>query len=337
MSDPQSKPVPDRKIVTIIVSYNTAALVVDAIRSLEPTADRHDNFSTIVVDNKSPGDDVDVLSAAIEENQWHDWVTLIAHDENGGFAAGNNVALRHILAQTEQPEFVYLLNPDAYIEDGAVEELAFFLQDKPECGIVGSKVVNDEGEVQSTAFRFPGIAGEFERAISLGLATRVLKKWQVAPPPRQEAHRTDWVEGSSVMIRKRVFDDIGLFDEGYFLYKEEVDFMLQAARADWQTFYLHKACATHLDGQSTKINECQAGLRPLPKYVFDSWLYYFTRNHGKIYTFAAGLSWLSGEFLYRIHRLMLRRPVERPTNEVSSFVKYCMIPLLWSKTDEQQS
>ena len=335
MSDVQLDRAFGRSVATIIVNYKTAKLVIDGLRSLEQTAQRHDDFSVIVVDNCSQGDDVELLSSALKDNQWQGWVTLIAHDKNGGFAAGNNVALRHLFAQQEQPGFIYLLNPDAYIHEGAVEKLAFFLQENPRAGLVGSRVVDAQGEVQRTAFRFPSLAGEFERAVSLGFISRLLSNRLVAPPPLDETHRTDWVEGSSLMIRKEVFDDIGLFDEGYFLYKEEVDFMLHAARADWPTYYLNSACATHLDGQSTKINECQTHQKPVPRYIFDSWLRYYARNHGKTYAFASGLAWLSGELIYRTHRLILQRPIERPAKEVSSFISYCMIPLILGNVENK--
>ena len=325
------------KIVTIIVNYNIADHVIDAVRSLEPSAQKFDDFTVRIVDNQSTGNDVELLSAAILENGWQDWVKLHPENDNLGFAAGNNVALREALTHAPA-DFIYLLNPDAWVRDDAVEQLVSFLEQNSEVGIVGSRCEYEEGSVQVSAFRFPTILGEFEQAISLSFVTRLLARRQIAPRPKNTTYQTDWLSGASVMIRKQVFDDIGMMDQGYFLYYEETDFMLQAARAGWSAWYLHTARAVHLVSQSTKIqnessiDEAPRQNKPLPAYWFDSWRYYFTKNHGRVYAITAGMAWMAGSLLYKAHRFILRRPSTQPAHATSSFWKHCFVPLLREST-----
>lgn len=340
MNDSEMEQVFRRRVVAIIVNYNTWSYTLSAIRSLAPAASRFADLTVHVVDNKSPGNDAAELAAAIAANGWEKWVFLHAEDANLGFAAGNNVVVRQMLqpgnAGEARPDHFYLLNPDAYVKDDAVEQMVLFLERNAEVGIVGSGLEHESGGIATSAFRFPTLLGEFEQALGLGLASRLLARWRIAPPPRAATYRTDWVGGASVMIRRQVFDDIGLMDAGYFLYFEETDFMLRAAQAGWQAWYLHTARAVHLIGKSTKMREGEAvDEKPLPAYLFESWRRYYTKNYGTAYAIATGVAVLSGAMLYRLHRRLLNKRREQAPNIISAMWRYYLRPLLWRRSNVQ--
>lgn len=243
----------DLRLDVIIVNYNSAHLSMKSLHHLEKIRSLTREFSVHVVDNNSPDGDADILRAGIDENNWGDWVFLCAEADNHGFAGGNNVVLRKILNASSPPDYIYLLNPDAYPLEDAVEQLITFLEHHKSVGIAGSLLQDEDRSPRLSAFRFPNILGEFERGISLAIVSKVLEPWKVAPALRLNTHKVDWVAGASVMIRKQVFDETGLMDQGYFLYFEETDFMRLAARKNWPTWFVHTSRVVHMAGQSTGL------------------------------------------------------------------------------------
>lgn len=321
----------------IIVNYNSAHLTIKSLRYLEEIRLLTREFTVHVVDNNSPEGDADILKAAIDENNWNDWAVLSTEKDNHGFAGGNNVVLREILHADVSPDYIYFLNPDAYPREGAVEQLLIFLEQHPLVGIAGSLLQDEDGTQHRSAFRFPGILGEFERGISLSVVSNILERWKVAPLPKLETYEVDWVAGASVLVRKEVFNDTGLMDQRYFLYFEETDFMWLAKQKNWSTWFVHTSHVVHSAGQSTGLRDGQAGGNPMPRYWFDSWKRYFTKNHGRIYALVAGGAWLLGALLYRLHRFVLRRPASMPPNIIPDFIKYCIGPTLWRTRDDEET
>src|SRR5205085_405024 len=111
------------------------------------------------------------------------WVTLQSAPANRGFAAGNNAALRPLLAAPEPPGFLWLLNPDTLVRPGALAALRGVLERRPRVGIVGSQLEHPDGTPQHSAFHFPSVAGEFLGTFRLGRLDRLARRWLVAPPP----------------------------------------------------------------------------------------------------------------------------------------------------------
>ena len=112
---------------------------------------------------------------------WGGWATIQPLEQNGGFAAGNNAAIRPALATADPPRYVLLLNPDTIVRPGAVRALVEFMEDRPDVGIAGSRLEEPDGTPQRSAFRFPSVLGELEGGLRLGLASRLLARWVVAP------------------------------------------------------------------------------------------------------------------------------------------------------------
>jgi len=273
----------------IIVNYRTATLVVDCLHSLLGDIRAEPDCRVVVVDNASGDGSVEHLTTAIRAAGWT-WAEVMPLDRNGGFAFGNNAAIRPLLKSNEPPAYFHLLNPDTYIRPGAVTRLIDFLEEHPRVGLAGSTLEFPDGEPQRSAFRFHGILSEIERGVRLGIVSKLLERWMVAPPRQRIAHRTDWLNGASMMIRREVFDRIGLMDDRFFLYYEETDFCLRARRAGWPCWFVPTSRVVHLEGQSTGATGAAARRKRVPQYWFDSRRRYFRKHHGAGYELLVNLA-----------------------------------------------
>ena len=143
---------------------------------------------------------------------------------------------------------------------------------------------------------------------------------EVAPAGIDRETETDWLAGASMLIRREVFDDAGFLDEGYFLYYEEVDFCLRAARCKWQTWYGPTSRVVHLVGQSSGVTSRDAAARRVPRYWFESRARFFLRNYGRVSRFCADIGWLSGHLLYRFRCLVQGKRVTFPQHLLRDFI-----------------
>lgn len=299
-----SSPHPSRRVLAVIVNYRTADLVMRHFDNMVRARAEADDLRVVIVDNASPGDDAQKLRAFAADPSRRDWVDIVESPDNRGFAAGNNLVLGPALASDSPPDFFLLLNPDAYLRPGALKALLDVMQARPEVGIAGPGLENEAGETHNSAFRFFSIASEFEAAARTGLVSRLLSRWRVAPAPALQAGRVDWICGAAALIRRETLADVGLLDETYFLYYEETDFMLRAARKGWATWCEPTSRAVHFMGGATGY--VQHASAPPPDYWYRSRAHYFRKNHGAAYAAAADLAWTAGALFYLV------RPKRRP-------------------------
>lgn len=296
------------KLGIIIVNYKTARLTVACLESLEQDKS-HTDFSVIVVDNDSQDGSYETLCEEIKQRNWNSWVSVIAADMNGGFSYGNNLAIRHYLASNNSaPDFICLLNPDTYVHHGAMDTLITFMLDSPEVGIAGSRLEDPDGTGQMSSFKFHSWITELDRGFGLGFLTKVLKPWLGKNVIPDKNTQTDWVAGASMMIRTSVFDDVGLLDESYFMYYEEMDFCLQAARAGWQCWYVPESRVVHYVGQSSGVTDNKIKAKRRPQYWFDSRRRYFLKNCGMLRAFMTDFSWLLGFAVWRLRNMIQQKP-----------------------------
>lgn len=310
----------------IIVNYRTPALVVDCLHSLHGDIRAEPDCRVVVVDNASGDNSVEHLRTAIKAAGWN-WADLLALDQNGGFASGNNAAIRPLLEAGAPPAYFHLLNPDTYIRPGAVTKLIDFMEAHPRVGIAGSRLENPDGSPQCAAFRFHGVLSELERGLRFGFFTKLLHRWMVAPPPDRRTQRVDWVNGASLMIRKEVFDSIGLMDDNYFLYYEETDFCLRARKAGWPCWFVPESRVVHLEGQSTGATGALARRKRVPPYWFDSRRRYFRKHHGAGYELIANLAFAGGYSLWRVRKWLQFKDEQDPPEFLGDFVKNTLMKL----------
>lgn len=265
-------------IAVVIVTYKSAALTIEGLRSV--AAERSAagfHIRAVVVDNASG--DAPAIAGAIESNDWRSWVTLVTAPKNGGFAYGNNFGIARAY-EDHVPSYIYLLNPDAQVRPGAIGSLARFLESHPEVGIAGSSFETLDGSYWPIAFHFPSLMSELLHGMELGPLMRLFKRHMVAQIMTKEAQPIEWICGASMLIRPTVLESIGGMDENYFLYFEETDFCYRAKMAGFPTWYVPESRVMHIMGQSTAVTDLTDGPKRLPPYWFDSRRRYFAMTYG---------------------------------------------------------
>ena len=308
------------RLLIVIVNYRSASLAIDCLRSLRSEVAALPGVRVVVTDGASPDDSVQVLGRAIADNAWGEWATLQPLPNNGGFAYGNNEAIRPALASADPPDYVLLLNPDTIVRPGALAALLNFMDANPGVGVAGSRLEDPDGTPQRSAFRFHSAPAEFENTFRLGLVSKLMRGRIVAPEVPRDACKTDWVSGASMIVRRKVFGDIGLLDERYFMYFEETDFCLRAHRAGWACWYVPASRVVHLVGQSSGVTDRKHPVqRRRPAYWFDSRRRYFVKNHGRAYALLADMAWTIGMGVYRVRRLVQRKADTDPPKFLSDF------------------
>jgi N-acetylglucosaminyl-diphospho-decaprenol L-rhamnosyltransferase len=312
------------KLLTIIVNYKTADLTIDALASVAGEISANPAYRLIVVENDSQDGSAERLETAIASNGWGAWARLIRAERNGGFAYGNNVAIHAVETEPDggRPTYVHLLNPDTVVRPGAIAALVEFMDSHPQVGIAGSRLEEPDGRAQVSAFRFPGVLSELEEGMRLGVVSRVLDRWLVALPIPDQACPVDWVAGASMIIRDRVFEAIGLMDEHYFMYYEEVDFTLRAQRAGWPCWYVPSSRVVHLVGKSSGVTDPRKVRRRRPDYWFDSRRRYFLNNLGPMGAGLADLAYTAGHLTFRMRRVVQRKPQQHPERFLRDFVRH---------------
>jgi len=228
----------------IIVSWNVADLLLACLASIDQAQTCHPQISleVILVDSASQDDTV------AQVRQRFPQVRLLPQTENIGFTKGNNLGLA--LAQGRA---LFLLNPDTIIIGDAIALLLAYLDAHPQVGIVGPHTLNTDGSTQSTRRRFPSRRlAFFESTWLQGLAPRRwLDDYTLAQADDRATLDVDWVQGSALMLRRAVYEQVGGLDEAYIMYFEELDLCKRAKDAGWQVAYLGQASIIHHGGASS--------------------------------------------------------------------------------------
>ncbi|MBD3882763.1 glycosyltransferase family 2 protein [Phormidium tenue FACHB-886] len=303
----------------VVLNYRTPDLTVDCLQSLVSEVSTLPGTHVTVVDNASGDESVEKIGTAIAKHGWDTWITFLPLPKNGGYAFGNNAAIRPVLA-SNPPPYILLLNPDTIVRPGAIKALVNFMDAHPNAGIAGSRLEDLDETPQQSAFRFPSIFSELDGGLRLGIISNLLSRWVIAPPVSEVECPTDWVAGASMIVRREVFEAIGLMDEKYFLYFEEVDFCLASHRAGWQCWYVPESRVVHFVGQSSGVTDTKRQPKRRPTYWFDSRRRYFVKNYGWWYAVLTEAAWASGFALWRLRRLIQRKPDTDPPNMLSDFL-----------------
>jgi GT2 family glycosyltransferase len=273
------------KLSVIIVSWNVADLLTACLDSVYASVPDHDALEVIVVDSASSDGTPDVIRMHYPQ------VTLLPQNENLGFTRCNNIGL-----ETARGRYLLLLNPDTEVIRDALQQMTTYLDAHSDVGIVGPHTLNTDGSHQSTRRRFPTrLTAFFESTWLQGFAPRgLLDRYYVTDQPDDGAFPVDWVQGSALMARREVYEQIGGLDTGYVMYYEELDWCKRARAASWQAAYLGTALITHHGGKSSE----QTGARKHILYQ-NSKLRYFYKHHGA--GFAAVLRlFLMATYLWQI-------------------------------------
>jgi len=306
---------------TVILNWRTPEMT---LRAVESALREMQGFAgeIVVVDNDSGDGSFETLKAAVRDRGWTT-VRVLQSGRNGGFGAGNNFGIRAALT-SGRPDYVYVLNSDAFPDPGAIRALLAHLQAHPEAGFAGSYIHGIGGEPHLTTFRFPSIASEFEGAARLGPVSRALRSRAVPVPIPEVTCRVDWLAGASLMMRMDALDSIGLFDETFFLYFEETDLCHRLARAGQQVHFVRDSSVTHIGSVSTGMKEW----RRVPGYWFDSRWHYFCKTRGRAYAALATLAHVSGGLLHRMRCWVAGGQVADPPHFLRSLLRHDLRALM---------
>lgn len=311
------------KIAVIIVNYSTPDLAIQAVESVLTCDHKGRPIEIHLIDNASPGDDVAKFQTAAEA--WGNRVTLWPETKNHGFGRGNNVVLRSLAARENPPEYVFLLNPDAKLTNEAIHILAETLDAHPEAATAGAGVCNMSATPMSAAFRFPSPIGEILRTINFGPLDWAFGRYRISLPPDHPQGPVDWVAAAAVMFRFEPLHDAGFFDDGFFLYYEEVELMHRLTKNGWTTLYVPTAQVCHIEGAATG----GGGLRrDRPAYLYKSWRHYFTVTYGRGPALALALLLLPIAFLNILHLRLRGRTPSVPARFLQDQWRLVIRPLL---------
>lgn len=253
------------ELTIVIVHYNTPDYLERCLQSIEAET-RQVEWRVVLVDNASREQHFSPLM------QRHPRLECLLNPVNLGFAAGCNRGIRHRPAP-----FYLLLNPDCVIQEGAIDRVFRFLQERPEAGIVGCRVNNPDGSLQlacrrsiprpSTAFfRFSQLSRLFPRS-------RRLARYNLSFIDDHQTHEVEAVSGSFLMFRHQLISQIGLLDESFFLYGEDLDFCYRALQKGWKIYYYPQARIVHHKRRSSSQNVSQS------TYHFYQAMELFYRKH----------------------------------------------------------
>lgn len=305
-------------IAVIVVNYGTAELAIEAVESVRARRHGGRRVEVHLVDNASPGGDADRLAKAHQDRGWGEGVVLHLEPVNHGFGQGNNVALRALDMRAAPPAKVMLLNPDARLDNEAIDVLASFLDTHPKAAAAGCRMMLPDGRPATGAFRFPSVWSELEQTAGVGPVSRLLDRFRTSLPRDIGTQRVDWVSGAAVMFRFDAIREAGFFDPGYFLYFEEVDLMRSLKGRGWETWYVAEAHAVHHESAATGVVK-DAKRRRKPAYVYDSWRHYFVKNHGRGYALCAAGMALAGGAVHTVAQALRGRDSWLPQKHFGDF------------------
>jgi GT2 family glycosyltransferase len=209
-----------------IVNTNSRELLLACLDSL-----RDEDAEIVVLDNASEDGSADAVRAGFPD------VRVIAQRHRAGFGANHNTVIRATTGR-----YVYVLNEDTTAEDWALDRLVAYLDRNPRVAALGPRLVYPDGRHQDSAWRFPTPA-----VSALGLVT--LGRAGVKQSHGEQPRPVDWVMGAAILLRREALEQVGLFDEGYFLYSEEVDLCFRLRRAGWGVQYFPEVTVVHHESQ----------------------------------------------------------------------------------------
>jgi GT2 family glycosyltransferase len=288
-------------VAVVTVNYRTPELTKRCMAAVAKEREKLPLLRAVVVDGGSGDGSAAELAEALAQPDYVDWVEFLPLPINGGFGWANNQAILTLARQPQPPEFVHVLNPDTEVMPGAIAALIEDLQANADCAAAGSLLIAPEGQLAACAFRFPSPGREFVSASQSEVLGRLLGVARTVVDAKHGCE-VDWVTGASVMFRADALRATGLFDDGFFLYFEEVELMHRLRAAGWTVRHVPTSLVFHVEGAATGLGAA----RPLPGYWYGSRRRYFALTGGAVVTGAANLAWAGGRLVAMAKKAMRR-------------------------------
>lgn len=279
----------------ILVNWNCLDFTEQCIASIQSVI-RDLDYEVIVVDNAS-GD-----APCLSLKEKFPWVKLILSEENIGFGRANNLGVKQ-----SSGEYLFILNPDTVLQPGAVESMLEMLKSRPEVGAVGCRLLNPDGTVQlSSVQTFPTIANQFLALESLQRRFPRWRLWGKCPLYRRSItgwDEVDVVSGAALMVKRKRFEQVGGFNDAYFMYAEEVELCHAFRLIGLKVLHCSHGEITHFGGQATE--KCRDGFVDVA--MRDSVYCFLRRTRGKMYASLYRLSMVASAG-FRLIMLLLFSP-----------------------------
>jgi len=265
----------------IIVSWNVKELLDACLLSLREDISKTSQVAATVwvIDNASHDGTADMVCSR------HPWVNLETSLENLGFVRGNNWIIERLL-QTSAPDYLWLLNPDTVIQPGALAILLDFMNAHPRAGLSGPQLLNPDGSHQPGAFRFPDVwqpLFDFGWLPQRFYYTRWNGRYPAQAYARQQPFRIDHPLGAAMLARTAAVQQVGLLDEGFFMYCEEIDWAWRMRKAGWEAWLVPEAQVIHVGGASTGQARAET-----TAYLWESRARLYRKHRGRLTRALAG-------------------------------------------------
>jgi N-acetylglucosaminyl-diphospho-decaprenol L-rhamnosyltransferase len=241
-------------------------------------------FEVLVIDSASADDSVETVRHAFPG------VRLYPSEANLGYTGGNNLGMRE-----SRGRYVLLLNPDTEVLGDALGTMVSYMDAHPQVGVVGPQLLWPDGSVQSSRRRFPTVCTALVESTLLQKwfpRHPIIRRYYVLDRPDSVVSEVDWVQGACLMVRREVLEQVGVLDDAYFMYSEELDWQRRIAAAGWRVVYLPSAQIVHHEGKSSAQVVALRHIR-----FARSKVRYFGKHHGLL----AGQivrSWLLFNYAY---------------------------------------
>lgn len=260
----------------IIINYNGSGFIEGCLESVKKNLSGGNgdiSYEIIILDNASSDDSSEYIEEFCSENR--DF-RLINNDNNMGFGAACNLGV-----QQASGKFILFLNPDCIMLEGGMESVLDFYSGEKKAGALGVKILNSNGSLQMSCRAFPTLARQFYESFfcyRIFRTSRIFGSYFMTWWDHGTVSKVDWLSGSFILIKKKIFEDAGGFDEDYFMYSEDTDLCLRLIRKGYTNYYYPIYCIEHAD----------AGIASNDMSVRESEIWrsrrlYFGKNHSKIH------------------------------------------------------
>lgn len=257
----------------VIVNYQTFELTKNTVNSIFKYSYPF-TYEVIVVDNASEDD-----SLARLQDYFKDKVKFIPSAHNDGFAAGNNIALREV-----KSDYVLLLNSDTVIWEDTLKNVYNYMEMHEDVGACGCRVLLENGELDKACKRtFPNVKNSFFRLFHIPTKSRN-DNYNLTDLPDEEVYEIDCLTGAFMFIRKKALDEVGLLDETFFMYGEDIDLCYRIKQGDWKIVYYGKSSITHFKGASSKKQK-----NKLIYEFYHAMYIYYRKHHAKESSFVVNI------------------------------------------------
>lgn len=288
------------QLSVVIVNFRTPAFIIDCLETLLPELDTVD-CQVVIVDNHSGDNSPEIIQSWLTKHDTSSKVNLILSEHNSGFSGGNNLGIK-----LSNASYYLLLNSDTLIRPGAIRIILDTATRFPEAGLISPRLEWPDGTGQESCFNFPTPFSDLIEASQTGLIAWCFKRYVVAMPVQTQIEQPLWTSFACVLVKNEVFQQVGLMDDGYFMYFEDVEFCHRARKVGWHIVHNPAARVVHLCGGSSPVKEQARLKKRLPKYFYESRTRYFYQTFGWTGLTSANLLWWLGRVISGTRQLLGR-------------------------------